>query len=164
MSDGRIEVVTRAAAAGVLRMQAAAMRAQGELLRSMARTTDEQADAIEQGTDDWPTRPAKLAIVPLDDNDDEESEFVAQGGAGQAIKPLDPDRPGRYIMASGGYLTEGMRTLLDRFDDRLLTSPNFATAVNEAVEHALAINDNTAQAIASRVRELDEAGQGANDG
>lgn len=145
-----IDAVVRAGTASAIRMQAAALRSTASMMAAEARTLDDVADGIENGTVEPPAAGVPLKIVPVDDEpqpatdepDEPHVEFMAPDGA--------------KIGDDGELLSTAMVAWLDEFDDRIRRTVFFVAAVNEAAEAGLPLNHHTAQLVAARVRELGE--------
>lgn len=151
--DERTEAACRAAVAGSLRMQAMTLRSQADLLASMARTLDAQADGIEEGREPVPVVPLRMAVVPIEpEPEPSRAPFV------QAIRDGEFGNAPILVPRDDEQFTPEMMDLLDRFDDRHKMAPEFITAVNEAAEQGVLIRDpdRVAQAIADRLSELRE--------
>lgn len=160
MDDGAVrdlvsEAVSRAArlgTAGALRMQAVTLRSLAETQLAMARTLDDQAEAIEAGSEPVPSGGERLRIVrePVDEPDDEREEETP--GVAQPVA-----RAGAaFVGPEGEGLSPAMIEWLDQFDDRIAGHPAFVAAVNELAEEGRELTPDAARLVAARVRELAE--------
>lgn len=158
----RIDHVTRLGVASAMRMNASALRTQGDLLLGVARTIEDSADRIEKGLEDPPGRPVRMVAVP----DGPEAAPKAEREPGM-IEPIYVDvasMGGVFLPAEAEMFSEAMLAFLELFDDRLRLSPHFTRAVNEAAEYKVPATEGGARVVAARVEELTQLDAQGGDG